>query len=232
MQTSSVLKELNIAPGVARRYAKELLDWYNTEGRAFPWRETKDPYSILVAEVLLQRTRAQKVAEIFPAFIGDFPDPKSLARASARKIANAIAPLGIAYRAGRLKNIAQVILEEYDGRVPDKRNELTNIPGIGDYTANAVLCFAYGYRLPVVDPTVARVFERVFDFHSQKAKPTTDKKLWQLAEELLPVHRFREYNFALLDLGALICVANNPKHAICPISDICRYYLRVEESTA
>lgn len=226
---TSIVSELKIEASEIGHFRNGLLDWYAANGRKFPWRDTRDPYLILVAEILLQRTRAQKVEEIFPLFAEAFPNVQSLASASLNRIADIIRPLGIAYRAARLQHIAKAIMEDFGGRIPNHRAELMRLPGIGDYTANAVLCFAYGQRLAVLDPTVVRVFERVFDVRSEKAKPTTDKRLWLFAEELLPVERFRDYNFALLDFGALVCTASKPKHDECPIRDICRYYAALRE---
>lgn len=221
----SIIKRLQISQNNVNRFSFAMLDWYEENGRSFPWRDITDPYVILTAEMLLQRTHAEQVAETFPYFIKKYPTVKRLAEAPVEDIKSVIGVLGISYRAARLKALAQIVLDKFGGRIPEDREDLLSLPGIGMYATNAVLCFAFGYRVPIVDSTVVRIFERVFGFHSRRKKLANDKELWLLGEKLMPDKRYRDYNYALLDFGALVCTAINPRHGECPITDICLYYL-------
>ena len=220
----SVIKRLQISQNSVRRFSSALLVWYEENGRSFLWRDTNDPYVILTAEMLLQKTHAEKVDETLTNLLEKYPTVKRLAEAPVEDIEAIIGILGISYRAARLKALAQIVVDEFGGRIPEDTEDLLSLPGVGMYAANAVLCFAFGHRVPVIDASVIRIMERVFGYHSKKKRPRDDRDLWLLGEELMPKDRYREYNYALLDFGALVCIATSPKHVICPITDICLYY--------
>tara|TARA_B100000315_G_scaffold35517_1_gene30157 strand:+ start:3765 stop:4229 length:465 start_codon:yes stop_codon:yes gene_type:complete len=143
-------------------FVRKILKWGKINRRIFTWRETSNPYAILIAEILLQRTAASQVEAIYLKFIGEFPTADTLSEASIQDIANIIKPLGLKYRASRLKDIAVKIVENHQGLIPESKDELVQLKGIGEYVSNAVLCFAFGKDVPLVDTNIARVVQRVF----------------------------------------------------------------------
>lgn len=205
-------------------FAKKLLIWHRENALKFPWRETKDPYKILLAEILLRKTTRGQVKELFEELIRRYPNPEKLASAGIKELEKIIEPLGMQKkRALLLIKLAKTIVENYRGSVPEERNELLKLPGVGPYSANAVLCFAYGKQLPLVDTNVIRVVERVFQIKSRKARARTDPMIWSFVEKLIPKGKAREFNLAMLDFANLVCTPRNPKCYACPIKEICLY---------
>lgn len=202
-----------------------LLDWFNTNQRNFPWRKTSDPYAIILAEKLLQQTSVNPtVVEIFNILLNRYPTIESLSQASVQDVSQLIAPLGFKYRARELINLAQKIVDQYSGRVPDKLDQLLELPGIGDYIARAVLCFAYGYPLSIVDTNVARFLYRIFDLKSPFPKnPARKPQLINLASNLVPEESAKNYNLAVLDFCYAICTSSLPKCKECFLLSICSY---------
>jgi len=190
--------------------------------RAFPWRETSDPYRIIVAELLLQQTFARKVVPIYEEFLRRYPSATELARAHASKIRSLILPLGLQYRAKTLKALGRILVEENAGKVPDDLRSLLKLPGVGAYTANAVLCFAYGKRRPVVDTNVVRVLQRFFGSKKPLRPGETDRMIWEFAERVLPQRDARRYNIAILDFAALVCTHYKPQCSTCPLRKHCK----------
>jgi len=210
----------------ARREAFQhrLLDWYRIGRRRFSWRNGKrSAYETLVAEMLLRKTDAAKVAAIFEGLIASYPRVKALAAADEAALREQIRLLGIFDRARLLRLTAQQILDRHAGRVPSTLSELLALPGVGRYTANAVLCFAYRRDAPLLDSNIIRIFERVFTVRSSKARPHEDVALWSFAEQLVPPGRATTYNRALLDFAATVCTAAKPRCASCPILFLCDY---------
>lgn len=197
-----------------------LLKWYEKEARDFPWRRTRDPYKVLVSEILLQKTTSRQVNDIYRSFFERYPSVRDLAAASAEEIKDIIGILGLEKRAAFLKESANKIVNDYAGEVPDSSEALKSLKGVGDYVCNAVLCFAFRVRSPIVDNNVARVFRRYFGLKSTKPA-YSDKELWGIAKSILPRKGFREFNYALLDLAAKVCLASNPLHGKCPLSSRC-----------
>ena len=207
-------------------FVKRILKWYeqNKRDHLF-WRNTKNPYYVLVSEMMLQKTTVKQVQDLIHKFIKLFPTPKDLAEASVEEIEELITPLGMEHkRAVRYKNWARIVAEKYDGHVPDSEKELISLPGVGQYMANSVLCLAFGKEVPLLDTNIVRILERVFDIRSDKARARTDKKFWDFVRNITPRGKAREMNLALLDHGALVCTAKNPKHLICPVRDLCTAY--------
>jgi len=206
------------------KFCVAMLEWYEKHGRQYLWRLQKDPYKILVAEIMLQQTNADKVEPVYTEFINKFPDSKTLAQSDMQDLKEALKPLGLEYRGARLKDIAQKLVMEHDGKVPSTEEGLKALPGVGQYIANAVLCFAYSERMALVDVNVIRLYSRVFGIQSHKKRPRDDKEVWVFATKMLPEVNFREYNFALIDFSAQICTLKKPRCSQCPISTICLYY--------
>ena len=203
-------------------FVRAVLAWGRAHLRKFPWREEKDPWRILIAEILLQRTTPGHVVRVYEEFVRRFPDPPSLARASREEVERVIFPLGMIKRAGTLVRMARLICEKYGGRVPDDVRELMRLPGVGRYTAHGVLCLAYGRPVPMIDVNSARVVRRFFGLPSDK-KPKEDEELWAFATELVPAEEPALFNLALLDLGATVCRDRKPECERCPLSERCLF---------
>lgn len=204
-----------------RRLQQALLGWYRKEGRAFPWRRTLNPYRILVSEVMLQQTQTSRVLVKYPEFIRRFPDVKALARARRSSVIRAWRGMGYNNRAVRLHDLARTLAIGHGGVVPDDHDTLLSLPGIGRYTANAILSFAFHRRVPVVETNVRRVLSRILFRTRLNADVADPTLIWDAAAALLPVRRSSEWNQALMDLGATVCTARNPRCNHCPVSSVC-----------
>jgi A/G-specific adenine glycosylase len=201
---------------------RRVLSWFHRSGREFPWRESSDPYAVLIAEVLLQRTRADLVEPIFRQFIAAYPDARALAHADPAAVFDVLRPLGFVQRSARLPELGRALVEQHSGAVPRSFSGLVGLPGVGRYVANAVLVVAFEERRPLVDPNVLRVLERAFGFRSTRPRPRDDEKVWAFVGELLPHRAAREFNLALVDLGAVVCRVRRPRCGECPLNPRCR----------
>lgn len=199
-----------------------LLKWHSTNYRDFPWRKTTDPFHILIAEFLLQQTDAHKVQNIYSKIITLYSTPKLLAAANLSDIQKLIIPLGLHYRAQRLKNCAEIICKDYKGIVPNDSKLLRKLPGVGPYISEAVLCYAYGLTCIPIDTNVIRVFGKYFDVVSNKTRPRTDISLAKRIREFFTSQNTRPLNLAILDFAATICTAKKPKCNNCPIMIGCK----------
>ena len=191
------------------------------DGDLFPWRASRDPYVVLLAEVLLQRTRGQNVANHFQRILRELPHATRLARAEVDEIERVIAPLGLMKRAGLLKRLGAALLEEHAGFVPRSSQDLQRLPGVGPYGAGAVRCFAYGERTAIVDAGIARIIRRCLDLPTTR-RVNEDPELWAIAESLLPRRGFRRHNLALLAVADRYCRVR-PHCDPCPLRPVCRY---------
>jgi A/G-specific adenine glycosylase len=201
-----------------------VLSWALAHGRDFVWRRNSEPFDVLLAELLLHRTRADVVEAIFVQLRATYPTPQALARADEESVVELLRPLGYAHRARRLPSLGVALVERHDGRVPDQRDELLALPGVGPYIANAVLALAFGKPAALLDPNVIRIIGRVFGVRSDRARPRDDPMLWAFLEQLVPISKPAEFGLALVDLGALICVPRRPACAECPLSARCTAY--------
>jgi A/G-specific adenine glycosylase len=218
-------------PSKRCRFAENLIFWHRTNNASFPWREEKDPYKILVSEILLRKTTRKQVKEIFPCFFQKYPRFSVLAEAPLVEIDEAIRPLGMEHkRAQLLKELAGRIMSERGGAVPTTEKDLLALPGVGRYAANAVLCFAGGKDAPLVDTNAIRVIQRVFSFKAKKKRARTDPEVWEFVSSLVPPGKGRVFNLALLDFAAAVCMSRNPKCGSCPNDAICDYYSKLGKS--
>ena len=208
------------------KFVKELLEWYEHNKRDYLfWRKTKNPYHILVSEMMLQKTTVKQVKSLIYKFIERYPKPKDLAKANIDEIRGIITPLGMEHRrAVRFKKWASIVVEKHGGRIPDSEKELISLPGVGQYMTNCVLCLAFNKQVPLLDTNIVRIIERVFDIKSTKARARTDKKFWDFVKNITPPGKSRDVNLALLDYGALVCTAKKPKCLTCSINEICFAY--------
>lgn len=213
---------------VINNFQISILKWYKYEGRSLPWRNTNEPFKILIAEFLLQKTDVEKVRIIYEDFICRWPFPQALSRAKISSISKIIQPLGLRYKARRMKSTAEVIAEKFGGEVPESEDGLLELPGVGYYIASAVLCFAFNKQKAILDTNVIRILERVFEIQSKKNRPRDDPFLWNIAQKLLPLKKIKEYNWGLLDYGALICRSKAPLCNKCVINNICAFYKKIK----
>jgi A/G-specific adenine glycosylase len=205
-----------------------LLAWYAAEGRAhLPWRETRDPYAILVSEVMLQQTQVERVLPKYREFLARFPSFAALAAEPVGEAIKAWAGLGYNQRAVRLHGIARQVVEEFDGQLPNTLDGLMALKGIGRYTAGAVACFAFGLPVATVDTNIRRVLWRVYRGVEPVPWPggeTATRMFLELAEWALPRDQAYDWQQALMDLGARICLARKPLCEGCPLRDQCAAY--------
>jgi len=208
----------------AKAFQERLLHWYKTGRRQFSWRNgRRSAYEILIAEMMLRKTDAGKVAVVYEGFIQRYPSPAELAAADEAELRREIRLLGIADRARLLRLMAQHLLDQHRSRVPGDRDVLLRLPGVGRYIANAVLCFGYQRDAALLDTNVIRIIERVFSIQSAKPRAREDRMLWDLAATLVPKGKAVSYNRALLDFAAAVCTASSPKCQGCPLRLMCDY---------
>jgi A/G-specific adenine glycosylase len=204
-------------------FRRKLLAWYDRSARDLPWRRTRDPYHVLVSEVMLQQTQVTRVREFYPRFLKQFPDLGALAAARPRAVREAWDGLGYYARARNLHALAQHVTRRHDGTLPDSPEDLIELPGIGRYTAGAVASFAYEKPVPAVDTNVNRVIRRVF-FSRATGNGKRNSDIWKLAATLVPKDGKRAWRFnqAIMELGALVCTARKPRCGECPVRSGCK----------
>lgn len=196
------------------------MKWSELNSRDFPWRHGRQtPYRALVFELMLKRTRAENVAPVYERFIERFPNIDAIEIADIESIEEVLRPIGLhRSRAREFKKTARIIVEDHHGRVPSDLTSLLKLPGIGRYTAHAILCFGCGQAAQIVDVNVRRILGRYFGIDPRARK---DAVYWDMAWRLLPVDWATDFNRALLDLGALVCTARKPGCGRCPLSANC-----------
>ena len=211
------------APDLAfrRELHRRVLRWYRTHGRDLPWRGHDDPYAVMVSEFMLQQTQVARVREHLPRWLERFPGVEALARASRRDVLLAWSGMGYNRRALHLHAAAQAIVREHGGDIPDDPAALLPLPGFGRYTAHAVAGFGHRRRLPMVDVNIRRVLSRLTAPMETVADMLAERDAWRLAADLLPQRAFYDWNQALMDVGAMICTARNPRCDACPAAPLC-----------
>jgi A/G-specific adenine glycosylase len=208
----------------------KLLIWYESNARSLPWRGRSDPYAVWVSEVMLQQTRVETVIPYFERWMARFPSLDVLARESQQDVLATWEGLGYYSRARNLQRTAQIIMTDYDGKLPGDVHNLRKLPGIGRYTAAAIASIAFGRDEPTLDGNIRRVLARLFNLTEDARSSQGERKLWELAAANLPPGRAGDYNQALMDLGASICTPRTPSCSLCPLSDECQAYrLGVQE---
>jgi A/G-specific adenine glycosylase len=209
------------APASRRRFRRALLAWYRAHGRKLPWRQTSDPYHILVSEMMLQQTQVDRVLPKYHEWLEKYPSLGALAAAPDDEVNQTWRPLGYNIRPRRLHAIARESVARYGGSLPSDEETLLSFKGIGAYTAGAIRSFAFGERAAIVDTNVARVLFRVFVGRGDAKAHAMRRHLWTVSEALVPRKHVFDFNQALMDLGALVCVARKPKCLICPMLKMC-----------
>ncbi|HEV3216528.1 MAG TPA: A/G-specific adenine glycosylase [Vicinamibacterales bacterium] len=212
------------APNARRMFRRTLLAWYDRNGRSLPWRETSDPYCILVSEMMLQQTQVDRVVPKYHQWLEKFPSFEALAAAPEQDVTAAWYPLGYNVRPRRLQAIARETVANYGGKLPADEPTLRSFKGIGAYTAGAIRSFAFRERTAILDTNVARVLFRVFIGRGEPRAHATRKRLWAISASLVPRARAFDFNQALMDFGAMQCTARKPKCLICPMARHCAAY--------
>ena len=201
-----------------------LLQWYAAHKRNLPWRQTHDPYKIWISEAMLQQTRVDQALPYYERFLKTFPTIQKLAKAPLGKVLKVWEGLGYYSRARHLHRAAKEIVKTHKGKVPDWYDGLSQLPGFGPYTTAAVLSIAYNKPYPVLDGNVIRVLSRLYLIETDAKKTETKKQLWEYARQLLPANRASDFNQAMMELGAMICVPQKPKCPVCPLNTDCKAF--------
>jgi A/G-specific adenine glycosylase len=201
-------------------FRRNLLAWGRKNRRSFPWRETDDPFRVLVAEMLLQRSRGKTVATVYDRLFARWPDAYVMSRARESSIAAVIRPLGLVRRAASLRAMAKEVVRR--GGVPPTQSELLELPGVGPYAAGATAAVAFAARTHVVDGVTARVYRRYFGL-DEDGPVSNDRELWDVVEGATPPRAVKEWNWAVLDLAASVCLPQIPRCVMCPLRSTCAH---------
>ena len=209
-----------------RRFRVRLLTWYRRHGRDLPWRRTDDPYHILVSEIMLQQTQVDRVMPKYEEWLRKYPTMHALAAAPEREVAQTWYPLGYNVRPKRLQSIAREAVARYGGALPSDEATLLSFKGIGQYTAGAIRSFAFRERAAILDTNVARVLFRAFIGKGDPKAHAMKRHLWAMSAALVPHRQAYDFNQALMDFGATVCTARNPKCLVCPMKKNCAWRIR------
>ena len=199
----------------------KLLPWFAANKRSMPWRSKRTPYRVWISELMLQQTRVDQATPYFHRFIKRFPSLKSLAEASQEDVLKQWEGLGYYSRARNLHKAAQILVEEHRGRFPSCPEEIIKLPGIGSYTAAAIGSLAFNLNMAVLDGNVIRVLSRLFAYEKNTRSTAAKKELQQLADDLLVIGDAGNYNEAMMELGATVCMPKNPQCPACPLARSC-----------
>jgi A/G-specific adenine glycosylase len=230
----ATLSDAPIDPARGRRFGTLLRRWFRAHGRDLPWRKTRDPYRILVSELMLQQTQVSRVVPKYAEFLATFPTLHHIARARPARVTEAWAGLGYYARARNLHSLARAVTDrgrDAEATLPPEAEALRALPGIGAYTAGAVSSFAYERRAELVDTNVARVLKRVFAPDVELKSGRGQKRVWTIAREILPRtgKTTWTHNQALMELGALVCTARIAHCGVCPVRSECATYARAAD---
>jgi A/G-specific adenine glycosylase len=204
------------------RFRFTLLAWFRKNGRDLPWRQTRDPYAILVSEFMLQQTQVAMVLPYYERWLRRFPDFPTLAKATESQVLHAWQGLGYYARARNLHAAAKTVTREFGSKLPANLELISALPGIGKYTAGAVATFAFNRPVPIVEANIARVLARLTNLHTPIDSSDGRNELWRRASALIPTRGARDYNSALIDLGAVVCLPREPRCTSCPVTRFCR----------
>lgn len=208
-----------LAPGRRRSFQRRVLAWYGVHGRDLPWRKTRDPYAILVSEILSHQTQISRVLPVYELLLARYPTVSAMAGAPLAEVKAITDPLGYKIRGGWLHAAALQVADGAGGRFPETLEELRRLPGVGRYTAGALMNFAHHRDAPLLDTNVARLLRRHFGVRAPARARTAE--LWSLAAAVVPKGKGYLINQALMDLGAIVCRARSPRCDVCPLRRSC-----------
>ncbi|MCF6311729.1 MAG: A/G-specific adenine glycosylase [Verrucomicrobiales bacterium] len=226
LRNQKIAQRHDALAGEGSSFRAKLIRWFEQNGKSYPWRDTQDPYAILVSELMLQQTQVATVLErgYYQRWMKRFPETKTLAAADESEVLKLWEGLGYYSRARRLHQCAQNIEQQFAGSFPADLASIRLLPGVGPYTAGAVASFAFDLPAAIVDGNVARVLARLFDYREAVDSTAGGKMIWSLAQQLMPKRknaRSREYNSALMELGQTLCNRSEPLCGDCPVSAYC-----------
>jgi A/G-specific adenine glycosylase len=201
-----------------------LIAWFRQHKRILPWRDNPEPYRVWISEIMLQQTRVQAVISFYERFLAKFPNLDSLAAASEEEVLLSWQGLGYYSRARNLHLAAQIIKNQFESRFPDTYDSVLSLPGIGKYTAAAILSIAFNQQYPVIDGNVLRVMARLFCITNDIRLPETDKTIADLLSQIFPPDNASDFNQGMMELGALICIPKQPRCSECPLAEECKAY--------
>ncbi len=210
-----------MVPPSASAFRATVLRWFGKNGRDLPWRRTRDPWRVLVSELMLQQTQVERVIPKYEAFVARWPTPAALARAPLGDVLRLWSGLGYNRRAKHLREAAKAVVARFGGRVPRRVEDLESLPGVGRYTARAVASFAFNDDVALWDTNVRRIFLRVFAGGEFARRVPDDGALEALLASALPKDRSRDWHGALMDFGSAVCVGRNPRCGSCPLAASC-----------
>jgi len=207
-------------------FQEKIVVWGGQNLRVFPWRQTQDPYAILVAEFLLQQTDAPRVLTVYQQLLKQFPTLRTLSDAPVQEIASILKPLGLHYRADRLHQIARAIVEDpvCEGEIPNDEAKLIRFKGIGRYIARSICANAFSQSTAVLDTNISRVLQRFFGLTPRRKRARDDRYLWETAQKIAPCTNMGLWNLTLIDFGAVVCTHRKPSCSDCPLQEQCQYF--------
>ena len=201
---------------------QNLLNWFYENARDLPWRKSYLPYHVWISEIMLQQTQMERVIDYFIRWMKEFPDIASIVKSNEEKILKLWEGMGYYSRARNIFKSATILMEQYNGKLPSDYEQLLKLPGIGKYTAGAIMSIAFNKEFAIVDANIERVFARLFNLAKPVKSKSTHAFIWQKAKELIPQGKAREFNQAFMELGALVCIPRNPRCNICPVRVYCQ----------
>ena len=204
-------------------FRRRITPWFDKHGRTFLWRQSIDPFKVLIAEMMLRRTKAGQVDTVVEELFNKYPDAQSLAQGNPKEIDIMLYHLGLHWRTPAFQEVARALVHDCSGEVPVTREELRKLPGVGEYVAGAVLSIAYSQKEWIVDSNVVRVFKRYFGVDTSK-EGRRDRHVIEMAKTYVSTKSPRKANLAIIDFAALVCVPGKPKHEECPVRDSCDFY--------
>lgn len=222
INSSSSAGSLSLPNFVWAELRSQLLEWYARSGRTLPWRETQDPYAIWISEIMLQQTQVKTVLPYFERWMRQFPSIAALATAELQAVLKAWEGLGYYARARNLHRAAQQVVAEHQGRFPTDLDNVLKLPGIGRTTAGGILSAAFNQPISILDGNVKRVLARLIALEMPPSRAL--KQLWAISDQLIDPRNGRDFNQALMDLGATVCTPKNPACLVCPWRSHCKAY--------
>lgn len=205
-----------------RNFRARIVRWFGKHGRNYPWRETDDPFRVLIAEMMLRRTKADQVKQVYERLFTEYPDVEAVANAEDKKLEQILYPLGLKWRTPAFALVAREVRERYQCKIPETKPELITLPGVGDYVAGAVLSIVHNKKEWIVDSNIVRLFRRYFGIRTSK-EGRRDKHVIELAKIYASGRNPRKANLAILDFTALICTPGKPDCEKCPLRRNCHY---------
>jgi len=203
---------------------ENILAWFQDNARDLPWRQTYSPYHVWISEIMLQQTQMDRVVVYFNKWMERFPDIDSITGGSEEEVLKLWEGLGYYTRARNIIRTANILMAQYNGELPSDYDLLLKLPGVGKYTAGAIMSIAFNNVYAIVDANIERVFARLYNLNKPVKDKTTHAFIWQKANELIPKGKAREFNQSLMELGALVCIPRNPRCKVCPVNTLCQSF--------